>query len=154
MRRDPGESLHRTVADHIRTQTGYLSGKRNVCLVIVAIEGGGVRRSVVKNEHLDHRPGILPIRRADRHMQTAGSLPIQAHSSVARSGNSWITGQIQIAVDQSVEKISNHSVTNRRVGPFRGALTQKHWVFAMLLSARFWKELCGSACRTSGGAHD
>src|SRR5882672_9034400 len=64
MRRDPGESLHRTVADHIRTQTGYLSGNRNVCLVIVATEGGGVRRSVVKNEHLDHRPGILPIRRA------------------------------------------------------------------------------------------
>ena len=65
MRRDPGESLHRTFADHIRTQAGYLLGKRNVCLVIVAIEDGGVRRSVVKNEHLGHRLGILPIRRAN-----------------------------------------------------------------------------------------
>ena len=60
MRRDPGESLHRTVADHIRTQTGYLVGKWNVRLVIVVIDGGRVRRSVVKNEHLVHRPAFYP----------------------------------------------------------------------------------------------
>jgi len=60
MRRDPGESLHRTVADHIRTQTGYLVGKWNVRLVIVVIDGGRVRRSVVKNEHLGHRPAFYP----------------------------------------------------------------------------------------------
>src|SRR5437660_468789 len=65
MRRDPCESLHRTAADHIRTQTGYLLGQRNVCVVIVAIEGGWVRRSVVENEQLGHRLCILPIRGAD-----------------------------------------------------------------------------------------
>ena len=59
--------------------------------MIVAVEGGGVRRSVVKNEQLGHKPDILPIRRADRYLQTAGSLPRQADSSVAPSGSSWIT---------------------------------------------------------------
>jgi hypothetical protein len=46
---------------------------------------------------------------------------------------------IQIAVHQSVEKIPDHSLANRRVGPFRKALSQKDRGFAPFLSARFWK---------------
>jgi hypothetical protein len=46
---------------------------------------------------------------------------------------------IQVAVHQSVEKTPEHSVTNRRIGPFHTALSQKHWGFAPFLSARFWK---------------
>jgi hypothetical protein len=46
---------------------------------------------------------------------------------------------IQIVVRQSAEKIPEHSVTNRRVGPFHKALSQKHCGFGPFLSARFWK---------------
>jgi len=54
IRRAPGESLHRTVADQIRTQTRNRLSKRDVRLVIVAVKGGRVRRSVVQNEYLGH----------------------------------------------------------------------------------------------------
>jgi hypothetical protein len=43
---------------------------------------------------------------------------------------------IQIAVHQSVEKMPEHSVTNRRVGPFHKRFRRKHWVFARFVSVR------------------
>jgi len=46
---------------------------------------------------------------------------------------------IQIAVHQSVEKIRDQSVTNRRMGLSTRRFRQKHWGFASFLSARFWK---------------
>ena len=46
---------------------------------------------------------------------------------------------IQIAVHQSVEKMPEHSVTNRRVEHFSRAHSQKHWGFERFLSACFLK---------------
>jgi hypothetical protein len=43
---------------------------------------------------------------------------------------------VQIVVRQSVEKIPEHSVTNRRVGPFHKHFRRKHWVFMRFVSVR------------------
>lgn len=45
---------------------------------------------------------------------------------------------IQIAVHQSVEKIPEHLVTNRRVG-LSTAFSQKHWGLRRFCQVRFWK---------------
>src|ERR1700687_1324363 len=43
---------------------------------------------------------------------------------------------IPIAFHHLAEKIPEHSVTNRRVGPFHKRFRRKHWVFARFVSVR------------------
>ena len=43
---------------------------------------------------------------------------------------------IPIAFHYLVEKIPEHSVTNRRVGPFHKHFCRKHWVFMRFVSVR------------------
>src|SRR5579864_8808245 len=65
MRRVSGGSLHRIVADQVRTQARNFFGKRNVFLVIVTVKRGRVRRRVVENEDLSHRPGYFTCSRGE-----------------------------------------------------------------------------------------
>src|SRR5882724_1844448 len=53
-RASAGDRLHRPVADIIRAQAGNLVSYRNMRAEIVRIKGGGVRRSVVKDQYLCH----------------------------------------------------------------------------------------------------